>query len=109
MMPAMAYNVLQSLTILANTLHVFRERCIEGIEANAERCRHYAESTIALATALNPYIGYARAAELVKESVSSGKSIVSLAREKKLLSEEQIQEVLNPRKMTEPREPKAQQ
>ncbi len=103
MMPAMAYNVLQSITILANTLRVFRERCVEGITANEERCRHYAESTIALATALNPYIGYAKAAELVKESVSSGQSIVTLARKKDLLSEEQIREILDPQKMTEPR------
>ncbi len=103
MMPAMACNVLQSITILANMLRVFRERCVEGITANIERCRHYAESTIALATALNPYIGYAKAAELVKESISSGESIVALARKKKLLSEEQIAEILNPARMTEPR------
>jgi aspartate ammonia-lyase len=105
MMPAMAYNVLQSITILANTLRVFRERCVDGIMANEERCRHYAESTIALATALNPYIGYAKAAELVKESVASGESIVSLARKKKLLSEEQIAEILDPERMTAPRPP----
>jgi aspartate ammonia-lyase len=103
MMPAMAYNVLQSITILANTLRVFRERCIDGITANEERCRHYAESTIALATALNPYIGYAKAADLVKESVASGESILALARKKKLLSEEQIAEILDPAHMTEPR------
>jgi len=106
MMPAMAYNVLASITILANTLHVFRERCIAGITANADRCRHYAESTIALATALNPYVGYAKAAELVKESVATGESMVSLARKKQLLSEEQIEEILDPARMTEPRPPK---
>jgi len=105
MMPAMAYNVLQSTTILANMLRVFRERCVDGITANEDRCRHYAESTIALATALNPYIGYAKAAELVKESVASGESIVALARKKKLLNEEQIAEILDPKKMTEPRLP----
>jgi aspartate ammonia-lyase len=106
MMPAMAYNVLESITILANTLRVFRERCIAGVTANADRCRHYAESTIALATALNPYVGYAKAAELVKESVATGESIVSLARRKKLLSEAQIAEILDPECMTEPRPPK---
>ena len=72
MMPAMAYNVLQSMTILANMLRVFTERCVRGHQANEARCRQYAESTIALATALNPLIGYAKAAELVKESVASG-------------------------------------
>jgi aspartate ammonia-lyase len=103
MMPTMAYNVLQSTTILANMLRVFTTRGVAGIEANAERCKYYAESTIALATALNPKIGYAKAAELVKESVASGKSIVALAREKKLMSEAELEEILDPRKMTEPR------
>src|ERR1700727_226841 len=102
MMPTMAYNVLQSTTILANMLRVFTARCVAGIEANAERCRYYAESTIALATALNPKIGYAKAADLVKESVASGVSIVELARKKKVLSDAEIDEVLDPMKMTEP-------
>ncbi|HEX4006989.1 MAG TPA: aspartate ammonia-lyase [Acidobacteriaceae bacterium] len=101
MMPAMAYNVLQSITILANMLHVFAERCVAGVTANAAKCRQYAESTIALATALNPALGYAKAAELVKESVASGASIVELARKKKLLSEGQIAELLDVQKMTE--------
>jgi aspartate ammonia-lyase len=103
MMPTMAYNVLQSITILANMLRVFTERCVVGIEANAEKCRYYAESTIALATALNPKIGYAKAAELVKESVASGVSIVELARKKKVLSDAELDEILDPMKMTEPR------
>jgi aspartate ammonia-lyase len=102
MMPAMAYNVLQSITILANTLHQFTHHCVTGITANTEKCRQYAESTIALATALNPHIGYAKAAELVKESVATGESIVALARKKNLLTEEQIAEFLDPRKMTGP-------
>jgi aspartate ammonia-lyase len=101
MMPAMAYNVLQSITILANMLRVFTERCVAGITANEAKCRQYAESTIALATALNPLIGYAKAAELVKESVASGISIVELVRKKGLLTEEQIRERLDVRKMTE--------
>ncbi len=105
MMPAMAYNVLQSITILANTLRVLRERCVGGITANEDKCRKYAESTTALATALNPAIGYTKAAELVKESVATGESIVELVRKKKLLSEEQIAEMLDPEKMTEPRLP----
>lgn len=103
MMPTMAYSVLQSITIMTNMLRQFTDRCVSGITANEERCRYYAESTIALATALNPYIGYAKAAELVKESVASGESIVDLARKKQLLTEEQIREILDPEKMTEPR------
>ena len=103
MMPAMAHNTLQSITILTNTLRELDVHCVRGITANRERCAFYAGSTIALATALNPYIGYRKAAELVKESVASGRSIVELAREKKLLSEEQVAEILDPKNMTEPR------
>ncbi|HTH53104.1 MAG TPA: aspartate ammonia-lyase [Edaphobacter sp.] len=102
MMPAMAHATLQSITILTNTLREFDHRCVRGITANRERNAFYASSTIALATALNPYIGYRKAAELVKESVASGRSIVDLAREKKLLSEAQIAEILDPKNMTEP-------
>ena len=105
MMPTMAYNVLQSTTIMANMLRVFTQRCVAGIEANRERCRYYAESTIALATALNPRIGYAKAAELVKESVATGESIVALARKKKVLSDAELKEVLDPMRMTEPQAP----
>ena len=107
MMPTMAYNVLQSITILANMLRQFDRYCIAGITANVARCRIYAESTVSLATALNPYIGYAKAAEIVKESVATGRSIVELAREKKLLSEKEIAEILDPRRMTEPQFPLA--
>ena len=102
MMPTMAHNTLQSITILTNTLRELDHHCIRGITANQARCAHYAASTVALATALNPYIGYAKAAALVKESVATGQSIVALAREKKLLTETQIAEILNPKNMTEP-------
>src|SRR5580658_5129004 len=105
MMPTMAYNVLQSVTILANMLREFDERCVRGITVNAPRCQLYAQSTVSLATALNPYIGYAKAAEIVKESVATGRSIIEIARAKKLLSEEEIAEILDPVRMTEPQYP----
>ena len=105
MMPTMAYNVLQSVTILANTLRQFDEYCVHGITANEPRCQLYAQSTVSLATALNPYIGYAKAAEIVKESVATGRSIIEIARAKKLLSEEEIAEILDPVRMTEPQYP----
>ncbi len=107
MMPTMAYNVLQSTTIMANMVRVFSERGVKGIEANEPRCRQYAESTIALATALNTRIGYAKAAELVKESVATGESIVELARKKTVLSDAEVDEVLDLMKMTEPQKGKA--
>jgi aspartate ammonia-lyase len=105
MMPTMTYNVMQSITILANMLAVFNERCIAGITANEKRCDFYAQATVSLATALNPYIGYAKAAEIVKESVATGRSIIDLARERKLLSEAEIKEILDPARMTEPQYP----
>src|SRR5713226_9162917 len=106
MMPTMAYNVLQSVTILANMLHVFTEKCIKGLTANEKRNNFYAQSTVSLATALNPYIGYQKAAEIVKESVATGRSIIDIARNKKLLSEKEIEEILDPVSMTEPQYPK---
>jgi aspartate ammonia-lyase len=105
MMPTMAYSVLQSATILANMLRQFDKYCIAGITANTERCNYYAQSTVSLATALNPYIGYAKAAEIVKESVATGESIIKIARSKNLLSEEEISEILDPLRMTEPQYP----
>jgi aspartate ammonia-lyase len=105
MMPTMAYNVLQSITILANMLRQFDVYCIAGITANRARCQQYAESTVSLATALNPYIGYAKAAEIVKESIATGRTIVDLAREKNLLSEKEIAAILDPKRMTEPQLP----
>jgi aspartate ammonia-lyase len=105
MMPTMAYNVLQSITILENMLRQFTEACVRGITANAKRAASYAQSTVSLATALNPYVGYGKAAEIVKESNASGRSIIEIAREKKLLSEQDIQEILDPVRMTEPQIP----
>jgi aspartate ammonia-lyase len=105
MMPTMAYNVMHSITILTNMIRVFTDRCIAGITANPKRNEYYAQSTVSLATALNPYIGYAKAAEIVKESVATGRSIIEIAREKKLLSEKEIAEILDPVNMTEPQRP----
>src|SRR5260221_11608275 len=105
MMATMGYSVLQSVTILTNMLRQLDEKCVRGITANAARCDFYAQSTVSLATALNPYIGYAKAAEIVKESVATGRSIIDIARDKKLLSEKEIAEVLDPVRMTEPQYP----
>ncbi len=95
MMPTMAYCVLQSITILTNMLRQFTDKCISGITANESRCNFYAQATVSLATALNPYIGYAKAAEIAKEAVAAGRSIIEIAREKKLLSEKEINEILD--------------
>ncbi len=105
MMPTMSYSVLQSITILTNMLRQFTTKCIEGITVNKSRCEFYVQATVSLATALNAYIGYAKAAEIAKEAVASGRSIIDIAREKKLLSEKEINEILDPVRMTEPVRP----
>ena len=105
MMPTMAHSVLTSITILSNMLRQLTDFCIKGITATEERCEFYAQSTVSLATALNPYIGYAKAAEIAKESVATGKTIIEIARSKGYLSDEQIKEILDPARMTEPQRP----
>ena len=105
MMPTMAYSVLQSITISSNMLRQFTDKCVSGITANDSRCNFYVQATVSLATALNPYIGYSKAAEIAKEAVASGRSIIEIAREKKLLSEKEISEILDPVRMTEPVRP----
>ncbi len=105
MMPAMAWNVLHSAEILKNTMRVLAEKCVDGITANEARCRFYANATLSIAAALNPYIGYAAAAEIAKESVKSGRTVTEIARERKLLDEKVLREILDPYRMTEPAPP----
>ncbi len=105
MMPTMAYNLLQSITITANMLHQFTEFCAKGITANTDRCEHYLHRTVSLATALNPYIGYERAAEIVKESIRTGRSIIDISRSSGYLTEEQISQILDPQGMVGPAPP----
>lgn len=100
MMPVIAHNLLRSLAILAPTLRVLRTTCVDGIVANEDVCREYFERSISLATALNPYIGYLAAAEVAKESAKTGKTVVEIVREKKLLTEEQIEKVFSAESMT---------
>ena len=102
MMPVMAYNLHHSIEILKNALRAFIDRCVVGIVADAEGCRRYAESSMALATALNTYVGYARAAEVVKRALREQKTIIDVVREEKLLTEDQIAQILDPIKLTEP-------
>ncbi|MGH6853536.1 MAG: lyase family protein, partial [Methylocella sp.] len=102
MMPAMAWNVLHATEILKNTCSVVARRCVLGIEANRDTCERYAYRTPSIATALNPVIGYARAAEIVKKALATGKSIRDVALEEKILSRSEVDRILNPRAMTEP-------
>jgi len=79
--PLMARNVMESIGLLAATCRLLAEKCVDGMEANLEGCERSAESTLAVATALNPYIGYDRAAEIVKDAAGSGRTLREVARE----------------------------
>ena len=102
MMPVVAFNLLHEIEILKNALEVYVSFCIKGITANEDRCRQYAEGSMSIVTVLNPHIGYAKAAEIAKEYLSSGRPIRELVLEKKLLSPEKLDEVFNLYGMTEP-------
>jgi len=101
MMPVIAYNLLQEIAILTGGLAAFTSLCIEGIEANEEACQANAERSPAVATALNPAIGYEKAAKLAKEALDKGVPVRDLAREKNLLDERQLAKLLDLRRMTE--------
>ncbi len=100
MMPLIAFDLMMSLKILENGLRVFTQRCVEGITANAERCRHFAERSAALVTALNTHIGYLKAAAVAKEALSSHKSIREIVLEQKLMTPEALEKALDLDAMT---------
>jgi fumarate hydratase class II len=101
MMPLIAYDLLQSIEILANASRLLAERCVEGIEANRERCEELVEKSLAMVTALVPKIGYDAAAEIAKESMRTGKTVRELCREKSVLPEAELAEALDPWGQTE--------
>src|SRR5712692_1899954 len=105
MMPAMSWNVLHSAEIMKNTMRVLATMCVDGIAANEERCRYYANATISIAAALNPYIGYAAAAKIAKESIKTGRTVTEIALERKLIDEKTMRKILDPMRMTEPAAP----
>ena len=104
MMPVMAYNVLQSVALLSRAAQVFADRCVSGLEANRDRCEGLVEQSLAMCTALAPKIGYDQAAEIAKESHKSGKTVRQVAQERKLMPDAELDQLLNPRRMTEPQE-----
>ena len=101
MMPVIAHNVLLAMKILGNAANVFADLTVKGIEANENMCSYWVERSAALATALAPQIGYAKAAEISKQSVATGVLIRELVKRDKLLPENEIDQVLDLRKMTE--------
>ena len=99
--PLIARNLLQSIKLLAASCRLLDTKCVSGIEANRERCESYAELTLSAATALNPYIGYDKAAEIVKKAAKSGRSLREVAREEGV-TDDVLDEALDYRKMANP-------
>ncbi|MGE5804555.1 MAG: aspartate ammonia-lyase [Ignavibacteria bacterium] len=96
---ALSANI-ESQKLLTNVMKAFRTSCVNGITANEKVTQRYIEQSVGIVTALNPVLGYDKATELAKEALESGKGILELVREQKLLTEEQIKQVLDPKKMT---------
>ncbi|PZS12003.1 MAG: aspartate ammonia-lyase, partial [Solirubrobacterales bacterium] len=96
--PLIARNLLESIALLASTATIFAEKCVDGMQANEEGCRRSVESTLAAATALNPYIGYDKATEIVKEAASSGRMLREVAAEQGV-DEETYDKAMDLRKM----------
>ena len=97
----MAHNFLQSATLIANSAELFGERFVARLEANEAHCAEQVEQSMALATALNPAIGYDDAATVAKQALDEGKTVRQVAIEEGYLTEEEADEVLDPRAMTE--------
>jgi fumarate hydratase class II len=103
-MPVMAHNLLESIRLLGSVCQVFADRCIEGLQADRQRCQALIERSLALCTSLAPLIGYDAAAEIAKEAHRTGKTVRQVALEKQVLAPAAIEAALDPRSMTEPKE-----
>ena len=101
-MPVIAQSMLESIRLLSNVVNVFREKCVEGIQANTGRCGELVEYSMAMVTSLVPVIGYDRAAEIAKESAKTGRTVRELCLEKAVLPEADLTKALNPLEMTKP-------
>jgi len=98
--PVMAAVLFEAQTLFVNAARTLREHCVDGITANADVCKHYLESSIGTVTALNPVIGYDKATELAAEALETGEGIIELVREKHILTDAQLDEILNPAALT---------
>jgi aspartate ammonia-lyase len=102
MMPVIAYNQNQSLELMTRMLLLFEEKCVRGVQADRKRCLDFAEMSVSIATALNPVIGYEKAAEVVKTALKEGRTIKQVVLEKKLLSEEKYNQAVRLEKIVDP-------
>ena len=104
MMPLLAHNLTRGPQLFINFLPIVRTRCVDGITANLEKCRHYLEESPSVITALTPKIGYARAAEVFKEAVARGVRVRQVLLEKKVLTEEELNAAMTPQNLLGPLE-----
>ncbi|MCG7407209.1 aspartate ammonia-lyase [Paenibacillus sp. ACRRX] len=102
MEPVLVFNLLQSLSMMNNVFKVFRTHCLEGIEANEERCRLYVENSVGIITAISPHLGYEVAARIAREATESGKSVRELCLMYQVLTEEELDVILDAHEMTKP-------
>ena len=100
--PVVAVAIFESQALLFKTMPIFKSKCIEGITVNEDILKHYMERSVGTVTALNPILGYEKTTELAKEALETNKGILELIREKKLLTEDQIKDFMDPVKMTSP-------
>ncbi len=98
--PIIFYQIFESITSLASAVKTLTTNCIDGITVNREVCEMHVNKSVGIVTALNPYIGYSNASKIAKESLNTGKSVRALVLEKKLLTEEELDKILNPYSMT---------
>jgi len=98
-----AYKLFDSIRLLHRAMDMLREHCIEGITANEARCRELVENSIGLITALNPYIGYENSTRIAREALLSGRSVLELVREERLLDEAILADIMRPENMVAPR------
>jgi aspartate ammonia-lyase len=102
MEPVLVFNLLQSISIMDNGFRVFREYCVEGIEANKEVLKEYVEKSVGVITAVNPHLGYETAARIAREAILTGKSVRELCLYYNVLTEEELDLILDPYEMTDP-------
>lgn len=103
MEPVIAYSLLENIDLLVNGIKTLNEKCIKGITANAERCEELVLNSIGIITALNPYLGYENSTKIAAEALMTGRGIIELVLEKKLLDEAKLREILKPENMVRPR------
>ncbi|MDX9710808.1 MAG: lyase family protein [Trichloromonas sp.] len=102
MMPLMTHNLLQSIELLSRASRQFQAKCVKDLQADRKRCESLVEQSLAMVTSLAPVIGYDRAAALAKQAWESGRTVREVALAERLLSEEELTRILDPRPMTEP-------